>query len=114
VDQRQHAAGLQRVADVPIYFADSLVRRSEPLQKAADSRPPRARMNAGTLAGAGLADGDRVRIRMGSGAAELTVAADERVADGCVRIAAAHPSTAGLGAMFGAVSLEKIPVKAAA
>ncbi len=108
------AAGLQRVADVPIYFADSLVRRSEPLQKAADSRPPRARMNAGTLAGAGLADGDRVRIRMGSGAAELTVAADERVADGCVRIAAAHPSTAGLGAMFGAVSLEKIPVKAAA
>ena len=40
------AAGLERVADVPIHFADPLVRRAPSLQQTADSRPPRARMNA--------------------------------------------------------------------
>ena len=106
--------GLQRVADVPIYFADTLVRRSAPLQKTADAKPPRARMNAKLMAELGVAPGDRVRVRMGGGEAELAVAADERVADRCVRIAAAHASTAGLGAMFGEVSVEKITVMAAA
>ncbi len=108
------AAGLQRVADVPIYFTDSLVRRSEPLQKAADAKPPRARMNSKAMAGLGVKEGDRIRVRMGAGAAELSVAADERVAEGCVRIACAHASTAALGPMFGEVSIEKISVMAAA
>ena len=107
-------AGLQRVADVPINFADPLVRRSEPLQRAADSRPPRARMNAKLMAQLGLREGDRVRVRLGSGVAELPAAVDDRLADNCVRIAAAHASTAGLGPMFGQLSLEKITVMAAA
>jgi NADH-quinone oxidoreductase subunit G len=108
------SAGLQRVADVPIYFADSLVRRSAPLQKTAAAKPPRARMNAKLMAELGIGQGDRVRVRIGGGEAELPVAADERVADRCVRIAAAHPSTAALGPMFGEVSIEKISAKAAA
>jgi len=108
------AAGLQRVADVPINFADPLVRRSEPLQKAADSRPPRARMNAKLMAEFGLQDGDRVRVRLGSGVAELPAAVDDRLADNCVRIAAAHLSTAGLGPMFGQLKIEKITAMAAA
>ena len=108
------SAGLQRVADVPIYFADPLVRRSPPLQKTLDARPPRARMNARLMAELGVAQGDRVRVRLGGGEAEFAAAADERVPDRCVRIAAAHPSTAGLGAMFGEISVEKISVMAAA
>jgi NADH-quinone oxidoreductase subunit G len=108
------ASGLQRVADVPIYFADPLVRRSEPLQNAADAKPPRARMNSKAMAGLGVKAGDRVRVRMGSGIAELDVAPDERVADGCVRIASAHASTAGLGPMFGEVRVERITAMAAA
>ena len=91
-----------------------LVRRSEPLQKAADARPPRARMNAKLMAQLGVRDGDRVRVRLGSGVAELAAGVDDRVADNCVRIAAAHASTAGLGPMFGQVSVEKITVMAAA
>jgi len=108
------SAGLQRVADIPIYFADSLVRRSAPLQKTAAAKPPRARMNAKLMAELGIGQGDVVRVRIGGGEAELPVAADERVADRCVRIAAAHPSTAALGPMFGEVSIEKISAKAAA
>ncbi len=108
------ASGVQRVADVPIYFADPLVRRSEPLQKTTDARPPAARMSARLMAELGVAEGDRVRVRLGEGEAELAVAADERVPERCVRISAAHPWTASLGAMFGELRIEKVSVRAAA
>ena len=110
----QAATGLQRIADVPIYFADPLVRRSEPLQKTADAKPPRARMNARTLSELGLADGDRVLVRQAGGDAELVAALDERIPDRSVRIAAAHPWTASLGPMFGEVSVEKVSIRVAA
>jgi len=106
--------GIQRVADVPPYFADALVRRAESLQKTADAKPPRARMNAKLMAELGIAAGDRVLVRSGAGEARLEAAADERVADRCVGVAAAHPSTAALGAMFGEVRVEKISVQEAA
>ena len=106
--------GIERIADVPAYFADALVRRAESLQKTADAKPPRARMNANLMAELGVADGDRVLVRMGTGEARLEAVTDERVAKGCVRIAAAHPSTAALGAMSGVVSVEKISVREAA
>ena len=50
--RRPRRAGIERVADVPIHFADPLVRRAPSLQQTADAKPPRARMNALTLAAA--------------------------------------------------------------
>jgi NADH-quinone oxidoreductase subunit G len=97
---------LERIADVPIYFSDAIVRRSPSLQATNDAHPPRARMNAATAAKFGLAAGDRVRLRQGEGAAVLDLQVDERVADGAVRVAAAHVSTAALGPMFGPVRVE--------
>jgi NADH-quinone oxidoreductase subunit G len=44
----------------------------------------------------------------------MNVSLDAGVPDGCVRIAAAHPSTAGVGPMFGTVTLEKVDVERAA
>ncbi len=100
-------AGLQRVADVPIHFADPLVRRAAALQKTHDAAPPTARMNSETLATLGVSDGVSVRVRQGGGAAVLTARADETVPSGCVRVAAAHVSTAALGEMFGAINVER-------
>ena len=41
---RRHAGGVERVADVPIYFADPLVRRvRRRCRRRADARPPEAR-----------------------------------------------------------------------
>ena len=99
---------LERVADVPIYFADPLVRRSPSLQKTADAKPPLARMNEATRSQLRLADGIAVRIRNGAGESILKVATDAGVPDGCVRIAAAHPSTRMLGPMFGTLALEPL------
>jgi NADH-quinone oxidoreductase subunit G len=99
--------GLQRIADVPIYFADPLVRRSPPLQRTKDAWAPKARMNAKLMTRLGLSKEDSVLIRQDGGQARLKAALDDRVPDECVRVAAAHPSTASLGAMFGAVEVEK-------
>ncbi|MDO8932398.1 MAG: molybdopterin-dependent oxidoreductase, partial [Rhodocyclaceae bacterium] len=102
--------GLQRVADVPIYFADALVRRADSLQKAKDAALPAARMNAATLASAGVAAGDNVRVRAGEGQVyevQLVARLDAGVPDGCARIAAAHATTAKLGAMFGQITVER-------
>ncbi|MDD5298188.1 MAG: NADH-quinone oxidoreductase subunit NuoG [Rhodocyclaceae bacterium] len=100
------AAGLQRVADVPIHFADSLVRRAESLQKTKDARPPMAAMNAATLAGLGLSAGDKVKVKQGAGVAVLSAALDDTIAAGCVRVSAAHPTTCGLGA--GEITVERV------
>ncbi len=107
-------AGLQRIADVPIYFADPLVRQAPALQKTRDARPPKACMNAALLERLGLAAGQPVLVRQGRGEARLTAALDERLPDDCVRVAAAHASTAALGPMFGALELEKLAVGRAA
>jgi NADH-quinone oxidoreductase subunit G len=99
--------GLERLADVPIYFTDAIVRRSPPLQATADAQPPRARVNARTAASLSLGGGDKVRVSQGNGSALLDLQIDDRLADGVVRVAAAHPSTAALGPMFGPVRLER-------
>jgi NADH-quinone oxidoreductase subunit G len=102
------AAGtLERLADVPIYSVDPLVRRAESLQRTRDARPPQARMSAATLASLGLSAGERVRVAQGGGEALVEAAQDDTVAAGVVRLAAAHPSTAGLASMFGAVTVAR-------
>jgi NADH-quinone oxidoreductase subunit G len=105
------ASGLQRIADVPIYFADPLVRRAPALQKTRDAQAPKAWMNGKLFRKLGLAEGQPVLARMAATQARLKAALDDKLPDDCVRIAAAHPSTAELGPMFGALSLEKAPVE---
>jgi NADH-quinone oxidoreductase subunit G len=102
------ANGLERIADVPIYAADPLVRRAVSLQKTRDAKPPAARMNAATLARLKLAEGAAVSVRQGRGEAMLTAALDPGVPEGCVRIAAAHPATRMLGPMFGSIAVEAV------
>jgi len=100
-------AAMERVADVPIYFADALVRRAPSLQVSADAGAPVARMNAATLAKARVSAGASVRVKSVAGEATLTAQLDAGLPDNCVRVAAAHAATAGLGAMFGALTVER-------
>ena len=100
-------AGIERIADVPIYCTDSLVRRAPALQATADARPPVAGIPASLWRQLGLTAGARVRVMQGSGIAVLAARLDESLAPNTVRVSAGHPATAALGAMFGAVSVEK-------
>jgi NADH-quinone oxidoreductase subunit G len=105
------AGGIQRIADVPIYFADPLVRRAPSLQQTRDAQTPKAWMNGRLLHKLGVAAGQPVSVRQGSGAAKLSAALDDKLPDDCVRIAAAHAATTGLGAMFGSLEVTKAPVE---
>lgn len=105
------ASGIQRIADVPIYFADSLVRRSPPLQKTRDARAPRAWMNSRLLAKLGVSAGQPVLV---NGAVKLMADLDDRLPDDCARIAAGHPTTAAVGPMFGALQLARAGAERAA
>jgi NADH-quinone oxidoreductase subunit G len=98
--------GVERVTDVPIYFADPLVRRAASLQKTTDGRAPVARANAATLARFKLTPGMSARLRQGEAQATLAVALDAGLPDGCIRVPAGHRSTSALGPMFGPITIE--------
>ena len=98
----------ERIADVPIYFTDPLVRRSPSLQKTRDAKVPLARVNAATLTALKLTDGGAARVRQAGGEAMMKIAVDASVPDGCVRVAAAHATTSMLGPMFGPIGVEPV------
>ncbi len=89
--------GLERIADVPIYSTDSLVRRATSLQRTADARTPTLRLSEETLKAAGVDAGQSVVVRAGDAQIQLVAEIDDAVATGCVRIAAGHEATTALG-----------------
>ena len=101
------AAGLERVADVPIYASDAIVRRAVPLQLTADAKAPSVGLPSVLWKQLGLQAGGRVRVAQGAAAAVLPAREDTTLAPTAVRLAAGHASTAALGPMFGAVTVEK-------
>ncbi len=101
------ASGLQRVADVPIHFADPLARRAPALQKTRDSAAPTARLSASTLSALGLEEGALLKLRSAQGEVSLKAKRDDTLAAGTVRVAAAHASTVALGALFGELTVER-------
>jgi NADH-quinone oxidoreductase subunit G len=89
---------LYRVAEVPLYAVDPLVRRAPALQQTADNPKPAARMNAAEARRLGLDDGAAAVVRTVAGEARLNIVIDARVPDASVLIASGYPETAALGA----------------
>lgn len=100
-------SGLQRIADVPVYASDPLVRRATALQKTQAARQPGLAASARTLSGLGIEPGAEACIRSESGSVKLKAYADEAVPDGCAWVSTAHASTMALGGMFGELKVEK-------
>lgn len=98
--------GLERVAEVPIYQTDAVVRRSPSLQRTQDAALPVARMSSGLIARLGLQENGRVSVRQTASALTLRVQRDDLLPDNCIRIPSGHPLTAGLGPMFGPITAE--------
>ena len=99
---------LQRIAEVPIYAADAIVRRAPALQKTRDATAPFATMNRALADKLGLREGDQLRVRQGAGEAVVPFAVDDKLPADCIRLAAAREETCALGAMTGALSVERI------
>ncbi|GAP35580.1 NADH-quinone oxidoreductase subunit NuoG [Piscinibacter sakaiensis] len=99
---------LERLAELPIYASDVLVRRAPSLQATADARQaPQAAVSAALAARLGLADGDEVRVGQGDAAVVLPLRVHPAMADHVVRVPAGLPLTAALGASPAALRIEK-------
>ena len=103
----QRSQGIERLADVPVYFSDAIVRRAESLQQTADARAPHAVLSLSLAEKLGVTPGDKVRVSQGTTTIVIDCAVDRGLPDNVVRVASAHASTAALGPMFGAISVEK-------
>lgn len=99
--------GVMRIGEVPMYQADAIVRRAEPLQKTHNAAPPVAQVNSRMLTALNIPSGGMVTVRQGDMRATFRVQANDTLPENCVRLAAGHPATAGLGAMMGEISLER-------
>jgi len=65
------------------------------------------RMNGAELKNLGLQPGAQARVSQGEGSVQLAVAEDNGLPAGVARVAAGHPATAALGAMFGMIKVER-------
>jgi NADH-quinone oxidoreductase subunit G len=101
------AGSLERLADVPIHFADAIARRSGPLLATIDGAAPKARLSFATAEQLGVKAGDKVTVTQNGGSAVLEAVIEAGLPANVLRIAAAHASTAKLGAMFGPISVAK-------
>ena len=99
--------GLQRISDVPIYSTDALVRRASSLQNTHDAAIPVLQMQSSELNKIGAHSGDEVVVHQGDASIKLLSLANDTLPSGTVRIAAGHPATSTLGAMFGTIMVER-------
>lgn len=99
---------LERVADLPIYSADPIVRRARSLQLSAYGKQARVRMNAETAKRVGVAHGAPVRVEQGGAAVVATLAVDPTVATGTVRVPFATEVSAALGVATGDIKVSAV------
>ncbi|VWB51210.1 NADH dehydrogenase subunit G [Burkholderia pseudomultivorans] len=98
----------ERLADVPIYHADALVRRAGALHLTAAAKAANAAgLPAALFDKLGLKDGDAVRVRQGERTVQLPAVRDENLAETVVRVSAATPAGAALGSLSGELVVEK-------
>lgn len=99
---------LERVADLPIYRSDAIVRRSEPLQEMSVSKLTAARVHPETLQAHSLSDGDMVRIKTEAGEVSIPVKADQTVPVAAIRLSAGFNETAQLGSVHSQLHMERV------
>ena len=99
---------LERLADVPIYSADALVRRAPSLQATADAAAPVVSLPAALWAELGLAEGAQVKVSQDAGSVVLPAVRDASLPANVVRVPTGHATTAALGAAFGPIKVEKV------
>ena len=78
------------------------------MQKTHDAVSPVAFASTHLLTRLGIAANEVVKIKQQNETVQLTIFADDKLPDNCVRLACAHPQTSRLGAMFGEIELEKL------
>jgi NADH-quinone oxidoreductase subunit G len=107
LSRRDSSEGLQRILTTPIYRADAVLRRADPLNAHNLTRGPRVCIHAADALAAGLSHGCMASVDDGRGHATLQVEVSPRVPKGAVWIEAGYGATAPL-APVGALTVAKV------
>jgi len=100
--------GLVRIAEVPLYATDSIVRRATALQQTPEALAAGAILiNQKQADHAALSAGQQARATQGEFSVVLPVVIDERIPDGSVYIPQGVSACVGLGAPYGLVELQR-------
>jgi len=100
------STGLRRVAEVPLYASDMLVRRAAPLQETSDADAAWLRLAPGDARKLGLAEGASARVKHNGATISLPVKLDESVAAGEIWLPVGIAATAGFAASHADVQVE--------
>jgi len=101
------ASGLERIASLPMYAVDNIVRRAESLQLTPDGQVTLLRLNPDDAASLSLADGDRATVAQDGNNITLEVVVDAHVAKGSAVAPQAIEVTQALGAPSGTLQVKK-------
>ncbi len=100
---------LVRVADIPIYAVDGVVRRAESLQKTVQAKSASvARINSSVASALGLSDAVKVEASQGESSCVMALEIDDRAADGTVWLSAGLDATAGFGCEGAEIALKPV------
>jgi NADH-quinone oxidoreductase subunit G len=95
--RRSDPQGIERIATVPIYRSDAVVRRAAALQASGLNHAPHVIVHPGVAKALGLAPGSSARVSDGGNEVVLPLAIDPAVPHGAAWIAAGYHETAALG-----------------
>jgi NADH-quinone oxidoreductase subunit G len=102
------SAGVERVADLPIYFTDAIVRRAQSLHLTVDSKNAmKAGLSPELFAHYGLKEGDAIKVTQGNHSVVMPATLQKGLASGVIRIATGTPVSAELGSAFGELIVER-------
>jgi len=96
-----------RIALVPSYSSDNLLRRSKPLQMMQGSMAT-VRLNSALAQKLGILSGGTVRVKVKEAMVKLPVMIDEHVPDRTVIIPMGIPETVALGAPYETVEIQRV------
>lgn len=98
--------GFERIADLPIYRSDCIVRHSIPLQETSSSKNPFLRINKKSMSLLNLNENEEVIVSSDSGKLNIKVLVDECVPDNTMHVSAGFESTSSLGSSFCTLNVE--------
>ena len=105
--RKRFNGGLLRTGGVPVYAADSLVRRAKALQGTTQAAERFVMVAPALAEKLGVTEGQHVHVRQGGSSVQLALAVDDSLADDTVWVPAAIAETADLGPMFGDIEIER-------
>lgn len=104
----EYEKGLTRIADVPIYAVDNIVRRADSLRQADPMNNAVIRINKVTAQQQGVTGVAQVMVKQAESQVTLPLEIDNRVPDGCVLLSMSIPAAAGMGIHTGSITLARI------